>query len=170
VAHRFSFPQVQEIQIKQLVHNLLTSEKAASEDNIKRLQEKLSSLSGVRLERSADTLGILWEKLSKSESFTVEKELNTGPSVSLYSLTRFDIFKSLRQRRTLPKVSDCVKVALLHSIHTGIFVDYRFFAKNRKGRGDSIRPIYLSSAVAGERLRLMVDGMCHHLCFDRVYL
>ncbi|KAF9779896.1 hypothetical protein BJ322DRAFT_349753 [Thelephora terrestris] len=53
----------------------------ASEDTIKRLQEKLSNLSGVRLERSADTLGILWEKLSKSEPFTVEKEQNTGPSI-----------------------------------------------------------------------------------------
>jgi len=72
----FSFPQIQETQVKQLAYNLLTSDDSASEDLIKRLQEKLSSLSGLRLQRSVDALETLWEELSKSKAVAVEK----GPS------------------------------------------------------------------------------------------
>ena len=60
----------------------------------------------------------------------------------------------------LPKILDSVKTALLHSIYTGTFVDYQFFAKSLRGRSRSLRPIYLSSVVAGERLCLIQDGTC----------
>ena len=73
----FSFPQIQEVQVKRLVYTLLTSDDSASEDIIKRLQGKLSTLSGVRLARSADTLGTLWEELSKARAEPAEK----GPSI-----------------------------------------------------------------------------------------
>jgi len=83
--YRFSFPQVQEIQVKQLIRTLLTSEGSAAEDMIERLQAKVSSLSGVRLERSADTLGSLWEGISKGKAVgpPVEKESSPIPIVSL---------------------------------------------------------------------------------------
>lgn len=74
MARHFSFPQIQEIQVKHLVYVLLTSDDSTSEDIIKRLQAKLLRLSGVRLERSADTLGTLWEVLSKAEASGAEKE------------------------------------------------------------------------------------------------
>ena len=80
---RFSFPQIQAIQVKQLVYIILTSDDGTSEDVIKRLQEKLSTLSGVRLARSADTLGTLWEELSKARTDPVEKEPSTTSSVSI---------------------------------------------------------------------------------------
>lgn len=75
--HRFSFPNIQGIQVQRLVYLILTSDDSTSEDIIKRLRAKLSTLSGVRLERSADTLGMLWEELSKAKAVPVEK----GPSI-----------------------------------------------------------------------------------------
>ena len=83
VAYCFSFPQIQQIQVKKLVYILLTSDDSVSEDLIKRLQEKLSSLSGARLERSTDTLGTLWEELSKAKVVAVGKEPSTISPVSL---------------------------------------------------------------------------------------
>ena len=79
----FSFPQIQEIQVKQLVYIILTSDASTSEDIHKRLQSKLSSLSGVRLQRSADTLEMLWGELSKGKSVAAKKEPGTIPSVRL---------------------------------------------------------------------------------------
>ena len=83
MAYFFSFPQVQGIQVKQLIYTLLTSDDNAAEDMVERLQARVSSLSGVRLERSADTLGTLWGGISKGEAVVVEKEPCTIPSVSL---------------------------------------------------------------------------------------
>ena len=80
----FSFPQLQGIQIRRLVYTLLTSDDSTSEDTIKRLQEKLSTLSGVRLARSADTLGMLWEELSKARADPAEKEPSTTSPVSIH--------------------------------------------------------------------------------------
>ena len=79
---RSSFPQIQGIQIKQLVYILLTSDDGTSEDIIKRLQAKLLTLSGIRLAHSADTLGTLWEELSKAKTDPVERELSTFSPVS----------------------------------------------------------------------------------------
>ena len=79
----FSFPQIQGIQVKQLICTLLTSDDSVAEDMIERLHAKVSGLSGVRLERSADTLGTLWEGVSKGKAMAVEKESNAIPSVSL---------------------------------------------------------------------------------------
>lgn len=83
MVYRSSFPQIQEIQVKHLAYILLTSDDSTSEDVIKRLQAKLLTLSGVRLERSADTLGTLWEELSKAKAVAVEKESSTTLCVSL---------------------------------------------------------------------------------------
>lgn len=87
---------MQEIQIKQLTRNLLASGDTASGDTITRLQEKLSSLEGVRLERSTDTLTMLWEELSDSKPVTVEGELNASSTVSLYSMRPVSTSLSVR--------------------------------------------------------------------------
>lgn len=81
--YRFSFPQIQGIQVKQLVRVLLTSDDSTSEDVMNRLQAKLASLSGVRLERSADAMGMFWNGLSKGKVVAVEKEPSTIPPVRL---------------------------------------------------------------------------------------
>lgn len=70
--------------MKQLIYTLLNSDDDATEDMIERLQAKVSSLSGVRLERSADTLGTLWEGISKGKAVAVEKESSIAQSVSLH--------------------------------------------------------------------------------------
>jgi hypothetical protein len=69
--------------VKQLAYIMRTSNDSVSEEIIKRFQVKLASLSGARLERSADTLGMFWEELSKARTVPVEKESSTVPSVSL---------------------------------------------------------------------------------------
>ena len=69
--------------MKQLIYTLLTVDDKATADMVKRLQVRVSSLSGVRLERSADTLGALWEGISKGKAAAVEKEQSAIPSVSL---------------------------------------------------------------------------------------
>jgi len=79
----FSFPQIQGVQVKQLIYTLLTSSSDVAEDMVERLQARVSSLSGVRLERSADTLGTLWEGISKGKAVAVDKEPSAIPSVSL---------------------------------------------------------------------------------------
>jgi len=86
-----SFPQIQGVQVKQLVRTLLTSEGGAAEDAIGRLQAKISSLSGIRLERSADTLGALWEGISRGKTVgpPVKKESSPIPTVS-FSSPRFN--------------------------------------------------------------------------------
>jgi len=161
---RFSFPQIQGIQVKRLVHTLLTSDDSTSEDIIKRLQEKLSTLTGARLARSADTLGTLWEELSKARADPMEKGPSTISSVST-RCPRFirPLVESPQQQVSPPKILDSVKAALLHSIYTGSFVDRQFFARSLRGRGGSPRPIYLSSAAAGEWLRLIQGGTCHRV-------
>jgi len=69
--------------VKRLTYTLLTSDESAAEDMVERLQARVSNLSGVRLERSADTLGTLWEAISKGKAVAVDKEPKTIPSVSL---------------------------------------------------------------------------------------
>ena len=73
------------------------------------------------------------------------------------------LVESSQQQRPL-QVLCSVKAALLHSIYTGSFVDYRFFAKNSRGLKGSHRPIYLSSIVAGERLHLIQSGARQSFC------
>ena len=131
---------------------------------MKRLQEKLSTLSGVRLERSADTLGTLWDELSKARGDPVEMEPSTTSPVSACCPQSIcPLVENPQQQVSPPKILDSVKAALLQSIYTGTFVDYQFFAKSLRGRGRSPRPIYLSSTAAGEKLRLIQIGMCHRV-------
>ena len=69
--------------MKQLICTLLTSDDSVAEDMVERLQTRVSTLSGVRLERSAETLGILWEGVSKGRAVAVDKEPSAITSVSL---------------------------------------------------------------------------------------
>jgi len=107
--YRFSFPQVQGIHVKQLIRTLLTSEDSAAEDMIEQLQAKVSSLSGVRLERSADTLGALWEGISKGKVAgpPVEKESSPIPIVSL-GRPRFNSWLRVCDRKTHYKRSEAL--------------------------------------------------------------
>lgn len=135
---------------------------------IKRLQEKLSSLSGVRLERSADALGMLWEELSKAKAVGMEEEQKTSSSASFRHpqfLQPSEVQTSSSQRGpgAQPKVWGGLKTALLHSIYTGTLVDKQFFAKGSRNHGGSLQPIYMSSIVAGRLLHSIQGGMCHRV-------
>jgi len=146
--------------VKQLIYTLLSSDDSAAEDMMERLQVRVSSLSGVRLERSADALGVLWEGISKGKAVAVDKELSIVPPVSLCR-RRFiqPLAESSQQQGPLSKIPGSVKVALLHSIHTGTFADYQCLAKSSSRHKVTLRPIYLSTVAAGEWSRLILNGM-----------
>ena len=121
-------------QILKLVSTMESESKGGTEgDTMKRLLDKIASLSQLQLERSRDVLSMIWNGIvGQHPDLPAHKSLFTLPS----------------NHTSLPNWRR-VKLAILKSISTGTFVDIQLYAHNAICNNLSLdaKPLFTSSIV-----------------------
>ena len=84
---------------------------------------------------------------------------NTSPVVSPFSSqrhTRVLISTNQLAQVTAPANWESVKIALIKSIHKGVFFDRKYWARHSK-TGDDLKPVYVSSVIMGDKAPQLND-------------
>ena len=127
----YSFPEILTIQVSRLVSKIKEESGGDTESaTTKELQEKISALPQSRLARSTDALAMIWNGIiGPLDVPALEPKLSTFPGLLPF----------LNWHR--------VKLALLRSISTGVFIDAQFFAYDAISNGlpVDLRPLYTST-------------------------
>jgi len=124
------------MQVSQLIHNLKEESKGANESiTRKQLRETIAALPQFQLVHAADALDMIWNGVKLPLELPV-----ATPSIT------FPVTPAI-----LPHWHR-IKVALLKSIPTGIFIDVQFYAYNAisKDLPSDPRPLFTSSIVIEE--------------------
>ena len=124
------------IQVSQLVSKIKEESRGDTESATKEeLQEKISALPPSRLSRATDALAMIWSGImGPLDVPTLEPASSTLPALLPF----------LNWHR--------VKLTLLRSISTGVFIDVEFLAYNAISNGlpVDVRPLYTSAIVIQE--------------------
>ena len=126
-----SFPEILAIQVSRLVSKIKEEPRGDNGSTTrKELQEKISTLPQLRLARASDALAMIWNGImGPLDVPTLEPKLSTLPG----PLPFLNWYR--------------VKLALLRSISTGIFIDVQFLAYNAISNGlpVGLKPLYTST-------------------------
>ncbi|KAF9650003.1 hypothetical protein BDM02DRAFT_1689338 [Thelephora ganbajun] len=131
-----SFPELLSMQVSQLVKKMEEESKEGIESATrKQLRNKIASLSQPQVKRAKNALAMIWN--------CVKRPLE--PPATVYKFT-FSVTPTL-----FPNWQR-VKLALLKSISTGIFIDIQFYAYNKMGNDLPLdpKPLFTSSIVIEE--------------------
>ena len=127
-----SFPEILAMQVSRLVSKIKEESRGGTESATrKELREKIATLSPSQSTHATDTLAMIWDGMMGSSDVPASK-----PKPSPFPPLPF-----LNWHK--------VKLALLRSIPTGIFIDVQFFAYNAicNGLPADPRPLYTSSII-----------------------
>ena len=104
-------------------------------DTMKQLQDKIASLSQSEFARSKDVLAMIWSGVMGPLDSPAPKPVSTFP-------TNIPVLPNWHR----------IELALLKSIHTGIFIDVQFYAYNGIDHDMPLdpKPLFTSSIVIEE--------------------
>ena len=125
----------------------------SSKDLWKDIDKKMHCYANGELDHAMDTMTLLW-KLSKgtiSSSNRPRKVSHVSPLTRSFTVTNLGTHPQPDPPST-PANWERVEMALIKSIRQGAFFDKRYWTRQSK-TGRALRPVYLSSIIAGERLQ-----------------
>ena len=136
------------MQVEHLVSMVSGADSKSAKNLCEKIDEKVDSYANGDLDHAVDAITLLW-KLSKGDR-------RPSPPVAANSVSQPPLTinpSTYRQGQSTPNPANRgpVEIALIKSIREGIFLDRKYWARNSKTAW-ALRPLYISSITAGERL------------------
>ena len=143
------------MQAGHLVLVMSGADKESAKKLCDRIDERVDIYANGDLDHAVDAITLLW-KLSKGDMHSPPVPPVATNSVSQPPLTAHSPAHRQRQRALYHANRRSIRVALIESIRKGILFDRKYWARNSK-TSRALRPLYISSIVAGESLS-HIDG------------
>ena len=157
---RHSFPEILSVQISRLVNRMREESTKKVESGTRRqLRDKIAALSQSQLARATDVLAMIWSGVAEP----------LDPPTPGLGLTKPTVHPKL-DRTLFPKSSNWerLRLALLKSISTGVFIDVQFYAYNAIGNDTPFDPrsLFTSSIVIQEWAPAIATRKLKHLSIN----
>ena len=131
---------------------LSRADEKSSKDLCERIDERIDHYANGDLDHAVDAVTLLWKLSMAGGPLPPSPEFEGEPDSPLSS------HSPSSPRIDVPSLANCklVESALIKSLRTGRFFDRRYWTRHPK-TAKTLRPIYISSIVAGDKLRRIND-------------